>query len=63
MKVLHDEEVDDRILQDKTVAIIGYGTQGTAQANCLKDSGVKVIIGETAILGGKPNPSWQKGKK
>jgi ketol-acid reductoisomerase len=62
MKVLHDEEVDDRILQDKTVAIIGYGTQGTAQANCLKDSGVKVIIGETAILGGKPNPSWQKAK-
>jgi len=57
MKVLHDEDVDDSILKDKTVATIGYGAQGNAQANMLKDSGVNVIVGETEVLGGKPNPS------
>jgi ketol-acid reductoisomerase len=62
MNVLHDEDVDESILKDKTVAVIGYGAQGDAQANCLKDSGVKVIIGETEILGGKENPSWKKAK-
>ena len=62
MDVLHDEDVDDSILSGKTVAVIGYGAQGDAQANCLKDSGVSVIIGETEILGGRPNPSWTKAK-
>lgn len=62
MDVLHDEDVDDSILKGKTVAVIGYGTQGDAQANCLKDSGVNVIIGETEILGGRQNPSWTKAK-
>lgn len=32
-------------LEDKTIAIIGYGNQGQAQANNLRDSGCKVIIG------------------
>jgi len=62
MNVLHDEDVDESILKDKTIAVIGYGAQGDAQANCLKDSGVNVIIGETEILGGTENPSWQKAK-
>ena len=62
VKVLRDEDADESILKDKTVAIIGYGSQGIAQANSLKDSGVKVIIGETEVLGEKPNPSWQKAK-
>jgi len=63
MGVLHDEDVDDAILKDKTVATIGYGAQGAAQANMLKDSGVNVIIGETEIINQKPNPSWQKAKE
>jgi ketol-acid reductoisomerase len=62
MNVLHDEDVDESILKDKTVAVIGYGAQGDAQANCLKDSGVKVIIGETELLGGRENQSWKKAK-
>ena len=45
MKILHDEDVDDSILEDKTIAVIGYGAQGEAQAKCLRDSGVKVVIG------------------
>ena len=63
MKILHDEDVDDSILKDKAIAVIGYGAQGTAQANCLRDSGVDVIIGETEILGGSKNPSWEKAKE
>ncbi len=62
LNVLHDEDVDESILMDKTVAVIGYGAQGDAQANCLRDSGVIVIVGETEILGGRPNPSWKKAK-
>ena len=60
MKVLHDEDIDESIVRDKTIAVIGYGAQGDAQANCLRDSGVDVIIGETEILGGRKNPSWEK---
>jgi ketol-acid reductoisomerase len=63
MNVLHDEDVDESILEGKTIAVMGYGAQGDAQANCLEDSGVDVIIGETEILGGTPNPSWKKAKE
>ena len=63
MEILHDKDVDDSILKGKTVAVIGYGAQGDAQANCLRDSGVDVVIGETEILGGRNNPSWDKAKK
>ncbi len=63
MKVLHDEDVDDAILKDKTIATIGYGAQGNAQANMLRDSGVNVIVGETEIINENPNPSWQKAKE
>jgi len=45
MNILHDGDVDDSILKDKTIAIIGYGAQGNAQANCLRDSGARVVIG------------------
>ncbi len=36
---------DIKLLKDKTVAIIGYGSQGHAHAQNLRDSGVPVIIG------------------
>ena len=63
MKVLQDKDVNDSILKGKTVATIGYGAQGNAQANMLRDSRVNVIIGETEVLGGKPNPSWSRAKE
>jgi ketol-acid reductoisomerase len=44
-KVYYDEDVNFDILKDKTVAIIGYGSQGHAHALNLKDSGVNVIVG------------------
>ena len=45
MKILHDKDADLNVLNGKTVAVIGYGSQGSAQALCMRDSGVNVIIG------------------
>lgn len=45
MHVLRDEDADLRHLQGKTVAIVGYGNQGCAQALNLRDSGIDVIVG------------------
>ena len=44
-QVYRDEDVSLDILQDKVIAILGYGIQGGPQALCLRDSGLKVIVG------------------
>src|SRR6187399_1799387 len=44
-KIYRDADVDQSILDGKTVAVIGYGIQGKVQAANARDSGVKVIIG------------------
>ncbi|MBN1523635.1 MAG: ketol-acid reductoisomerase [Spirochaetales bacterium] len=63
VNILHDNDADIAILNGKTIAIIGYGSQGSAQALCLRDSGINVIIGETEVLGDKKNPSWENAKE
>ena len=45
MNVYYDKDADLSIIQGKKVAIIGYGSQGHAHANNLKDSGVSVVVG------------------
>ncbi|MCF7790554.1 MAG: ketol-acid reductoisomerase [Victivallales bacterium] len=45
MKIYHDKDADIAHLEGKTVAVIGYGSQGSTQAKCMRDSGVNVIIG------------------
>ncbi len=45
VEILHDQDADLSFLKGKTVAVMGYGAQGRNQALCLRDSGVKVIIG------------------
>jgi len=45
-KVYHDKDIDMKPILKKTVAICGYGSQGHAQAQNLRDSGVKVVIAE-----------------
>ncbi len=52
MKLYYDNDADLNLLKNKTVAILGYGSQGHAQAQNLRDSGVKVIVAE---LPGTPN--------
>ncbi|RME36298.1 MAG: ketol-acid reductoisomerase [Deltaproteobacteria bacterium] len=44
MQVYYDKDCDLSIIQSKKVAIIGYGSQGHAHANNLKDSGVDVVV-------------------
>ena len=45
MKVFYDNDCDLSIIRSKRVAVIGYGSQGHAHANNLKDSGVDVTVG------------------
>ncbi len=45
VKIFYDQDADPAVLDGKTVAIIGYGSQGHAHALNLKDSGVHVVVG------------------
>jgi ketol-acid reductoisomerase len=45
-KMYYDDDADLGVLKNKTIAIIGYGSQGHAQAQNLRDSGLTVIISE-----------------
>ena len=45
MKIYYDKDITKNLLEGKTVCIMGYGSQGHAHANNLKESGVNVIIG------------------
>lgn len=44
--IYYDNDADLSLLKNKTIAILGYGSQGHAQAQNLKDSGCNVIIGQ-----------------
>ncbi len=46
MKAYYDQDADLKYLDGKTVAVIGYGSQGHAQALNLKESGVKVLVAD-----------------
>lgn len=56
-KVYYNGDVNEGFLNEKTVAVIGYGSQGHAHAQNLKESGVDVIVG---LRQGK---SWEKAKE
>ena len=45
MNIYYDKDADLSIIKGKRVAILGYGSQGHAHANNLKDSGVDVVVG------------------
>ena len=55
MKVFYDKDCDLSLIKGKTVAIIGYGSQGHAHAQNLNDSGAKVVVGLR-----KGGASWDK---
>ncbi len=57
MKIYYDADADLGVLNGKKVAIIGYGSQGHAQAQNLRDSGVDVVVAE---LEGTANYSLAK---
>jgi ketol-acid reductoisomerase len=58
MKVYYDKDADLSLIMGKKVTIVGYGSQGHAHAQNLKDSGVKVTVGLR-----KGGASWDKAKK
>ena len=45
-KLYYDQDADLKYLEGKTVAIVGYGSQGHAHAQNLRESGVNVVVGE-----------------
>ena len=46
MKIYYDKDADLGVLKGKKIAIIGYGSQGHAQAQNLRDSGLEVLVSE-----------------
>ena len=55
MKMYYEDDVDASIVADKTIAVMGYGSQGRGQSRNMADSGLNVIIGLR-----KGGSSWQK---
>ena len=45
MKMYYEDDVDASIVADKTIAVMGYGSQGRGQSRNMADSGLNVIIG------------------
>jgi ketol-acid reductoisomerase len=56
--IYYDKDADPKALRGKTIAVIGYGSQGHAHAQNLKDSGYDVVVGLAA--GSK---SWEKAER
>ncbi len=57
-KIYYDKDADLTLLDGKVVGIIGYGSQGHAQAQNLRDSGCQVIVAEA-----EGSQGWQKAKE
>ena len=57
MKIYYDKDADLKYLKGKTIAVIGYGSQGHAHACNLKDSGVEVLVGL------REGRSWEKAER
>lgn len=45
MKMFYDADAEKQLIKDKKIAVIGYGSQGHAHADNLKDSGCNVVVG------------------
>jgi ketol-acid reductoisomerase len=58
VKMYYDKDANLSVLKGKTIAVIGYGSQGHAQANNMRDSGVDIILGLRPT--GK---SWSRAEK
>ena len=56
-EIYYDKDADIALLKDKTIGIVGYGSQGHAHALNLKDSGLNVVVG--LYSGSK---SWQQAE-
>ncbi|WP_031516767.1 ketol-acid reductoisomerase [Desulfofalx alkaliphila] len=57
-KIYYDQDADYQLLQEKKIAVLGYGSQGHAQALNLKDSGLDVVVGLR-----RESASWAKAEE
>ena len=57
-KIYYDKDADLKLLKKKTIAIVGYGSQGHAHARNLHDSGMKVVVGLR-----KESAFWKRATK
>ena len=57
-KIYYDKDTDLKLLDGKVIGIVGYGSQGHAHAQNLRDSGCQVIVAEA-----EGSPGWQKAKE
>jgi len=57
-KIYYEKDADLSLLDGKVIGIIGYGSQGHAHAQNLKDSGCEVIVAEA-----EGSPGWQQAKQ
>jgi ketol-acid reductoisomerase len=57
-KIYYDKDCNLKLLEGKLVGILGYGSQGHAHAQNLRDSGVKVIVAEA-----KGSPGWKNASE
>lgn len=57
VKVYRDEDADLGVLKDKTIAVVGYGSQGHAQAQNLQDSGLNVVTSDV-----KGSFAWKRAE-
>jgi ketol-acid reductoisomerase len=57
-KIYYDHDADLALLKGKTIAVLGYGSQGHAQAQNLKDSGLQVVVGLR-----RDSAGWAKAEK
>ncbi len=57
IKIYYDKDADLKVLKKKQIAVMGYGSQGHAHANNLKESGMDVIVGI------RKGASWDKAEK
>ncbi|VVC04935.1 Ketol-acid reductoisomerase (NAD(P)(+)) [Candidatus Burarchaeum australiense] len=57
MRVYRDRDANLDWLKNKTIAVIGYGSQGAAQALCFRDSGLDVVVAAR-----KNGPSWRRAR-
>ena len=55
--IYYDKDCDLAVIKGKTIGIVGYGSQGRAQALNLRDSGLKVIVSEV-----KDGKAWKKAE-
>ncbi|MCY0886567.1 MAG: ketol-acid reductoisomerase, partial [Firmicutes bacterium] len=55
-RMFYDKDADPKALQGKTIAVLGYGSQGHAHAQNLRDSGYQVVVGA------RTGASWQRAE-